>query len=89
MPQERRWNSACVVTLGVVAAAWLWFLFAYAHLFVRALNERKPMAVNYSRQQLIPTTRWWASVVALCCAGTIATGALGLMAWIALALLGY
>jgi len=32
MTQERRWNFVSAVTLGVVAAAWLWFLFAYAEL---------------------------------------------------------
>jgi hypothetical protein len=89
MPQERRWIFVSTVTLGVVAVAWLWFLFAYAQLFIQALNERKAMAVNYCRQQVIPTTRLWASIVALCCAGAVAASALALIGWIALALLGY
>jgi hypothetical protein len=32
MTQEGRWNFVSAVTLAVVAAAWLWFLFAYAAL---------------------------------------------------------
>jgi hypothetical protein len=32
MTQERRWNLVFAATLAVVAAAWLWFLLAYAEL---------------------------------------------------------
>jgi hypothetical protein len=32
MTQERRWNFASALALGVVAVAWLWFLLAYAEL---------------------------------------------------------
>ena len=35
MIQERRWNFVSAVALVVVAAAWLWFLFAYADLIFR------------------------------------------------------
>src|SRR5437660_1209868 len=35
MTQERRWNFVSAVALVVVAAAWLWFLFAYADLIFR------------------------------------------------------
>jgi hypothetical protein len=32
MTEERQRNFVTAVTLGVVAAAWLWFLFSYADL---------------------------------------------------------
>lgn len=32
MTQERRWSFVFAATLAVVAAAWLWFLLAYADL---------------------------------------------------------
>jgi hypothetical protein len=35
MTQERVWNFVSAVALVVVAAAWLWFLFAYAELVFR------------------------------------------------------
>jgi hypothetical protein len=35
MTQERIWNLVSSVALVVVAAAWLWFLFAYADLVFR------------------------------------------------------
>ena len=35
MTQERLWNFASAVALVVVAATWLWFLFAYADLIFR------------------------------------------------------
>jgi hypothetical protein len=40
MTQERLWNFVSAVALVVVAAAWLWFLFAYASLFSK--TERAP-----------------------------------------------
>jgi len=47
------------------------------------------MTVN-SRQRLpIPTTRLWPSIVVLSSVGIVAAGALALIGWIALALLGY
>jgi len=55
----------------------------------QALNERKAMTVNHSRQQPIPTKRLWPSIVVLSCVGIVAAGALALIGWIALALLGY
>jgi hypothetical protein len=47
----------------------------------QALNERKPM------QQHIPT--FWPSIVVFACVAIVAAGALALIGWIALALLGY
>jgi hypothetical protein len=35
MTQKRLWNFASAVALVVVAATWLWFLFAYADLIFR------------------------------------------------------
>jgi len=35
MTQERLWNFVSAVALIVVAAVWLWFLFAYAELIFR------------------------------------------------------
>jgi hypothetical protein len=46
------------------------------------------MAAN-SKQQLIPTKRLWSSIIMLSCVGIVAAGALALIGWIALALLGY
>ena len=54
-----------------------------------ALNA-KAMTANHSRQrQPIPTTRLWPSIVVLSCVAIVAAGALALIGWIALALLGY
>jgi hypothetical protein len=35
MTQDRLWNFISAVGLVVVAAVWLWFLFAYAELIFR------------------------------------------------------
>jgi hypothetical protein len=48
----------------------------------QALNERKPM-----QQQPIPSL--WPSIVMFACVAIVAAGALALIGWIALALLGY
>jgi hypothetical protein len=45
-------------------------------------NERKPM-----QQQPIPSL--WPSIVVFACVAIVAAGALALIGWIALALLGY
>jgi len=53
-------------------------------------TERRNAMTVYSRQQPpIPTTRLWPSIVVLSCIGIVAAGALALIGWIALALLGY
>jgi hypothetical protein len=44
MTQERHWNVISTVALIVVAAVWLWFLFAYADLIFR-----RPNANSYDR----------------------------------------
>jgi hypothetical protein len=48
----------------------------------QALNERKPM-----QRQPIPSL--WPSIVVFACVALVAAGALALIRWIALALLGY
>jgi hypothetical protein len=48
----------------------------------QALNEREPM-----QQQPIPSL--WPSIVVFACVAIVAAGALALIGWIALALLGY
>jgi hypothetical protein len=59
-------------------------------LFSGTKNGRKAMTVNHSTQrQPIPTTRLWPSIVVFSCVGIVAAGALALIGWIALALLGY
>ncbi len=74
MTQDRLWNFISAVGLVVVAAVWLWFLFAYAELIFR-------------QQQPIPSL--WPSIVVFACAAIVAAGALALIGWIALALLDY
>jgi hypothetical protein len=83
MTQDRLWIYISAVALVVVAAVWLWFLFAYA-------DNAKAMTANHPRQrQPIPTTRLWPSIVAISCVAIVAAGALVLIGWISLALLGY
>jgi hypothetical protein len=47
------------------------------------------MAVNHFTQQLFPTRRLLATMVAVSFAGIMAAGAMALIAWIGLALLGF
>jgi hypothetical protein len=55
-----------------------------------ALNESNAMTVNHpTQQQPIPNTRLWPSIVVLSCVCIVAAGALALVGWTALALLGY
>jgi predicted protein tyrosine phosphatase len=54
-----------------------------------AANERKAMAINHFKQQLFPTARLLASMVALCFAGIAAASAMALISWIVLARLGF
>jgi hypothetical protein len=54
-----------------------------------ALNA-KAMTANHSRQRRpFQTIRLWPSIVVLSCIAIVAAGALALIGWIALALLGY
>jgi len=53
-----------------------------------AVNERNAMAVNHFTE-LFPTPRLLATMVAFSFAGIIAVGAMALIAWIGLALLGF
>ena len=56
----------------------------------QALKRAQAMTVNHStQQQPIPTTRLWPSIVVFSCVGIVAAGALALIGWITLALLGY
>ena len=82
MTQDRLWNFVCAVGLVVVAAVWLWLLFAYAELIFRHQTNEKPM-----QQQPIPSL--WPSIVVLAGVVIVAAGAPALIGWIALALLGY
>jgi hypothetical protein len=47
------------------------------------------MAINHFKQQLFPTARLLASMVALCFAGIAAASAMALISWIVLARLGF
>src|SRR2546429_6998027 len=44
MTQDRLWNFVSAVGLVVVAAVWLWFLFALRRTHFQAVNERKTNA---------------------------------------------
>jgi hypothetical protein len=41
MTQDRLWNFVSAVGLVVVAAVWLWFLFAYAELMPNSFSGTK------------------------------------------------
>ena len=81
MAHDHLWIISAVA-LAIVAAVWLWFLFAYA-------DNAKAMTANHSRQRQPIPTRLWPAIVLLSCVIIVAAGALALIGWIALALLGY